>query len=294
MRSTFQPAHAGVSQGNRGVAAKYPDDDEAQIAYAITLNTSASPADKTYAQQTKGAAILEPISKRLPQHPGVTHYLIHLYDYPATAEKGLDAANRYAKIAPAAPHAQHMPSHIYTRVGYWKESDRVEHRLGESGEGGKIGRQLSTCPGLHGLCPPPARPGQAGARGHGRDDAGNDFNAIRPGPLCGGRVPARYAVERGDWDGAAIVGGEKQPVHYATRCRISPERSAPRAPASRTPPAPISPSSPSCATSCCEEGRLLVGDRRHPTTGRVRVGAIRGRQTRRGAQSHEGRRGRRG
>ena len=104
------------------VAAKYPDDDEAQIAYAITLNTSADLNDKTYAQQTKGAAILEPMSIRLPQHPGVTHYLIHLYDYPATAQKGLDAANRYAKIAPAAPHAQHMPSHIYTRVGYWKES----------------------------------------------------------------------------------------------------------------------------------------------------------------------------
>src|SRR4029453_7318713 len=104
------------------VAAKYQDDDEAQIAYAITLNASADLNDKTYAQQTKGAAILEPISKRLPQHPGVTHYLIHLYDYPSTAYKGLDAANRYAKIAPSAPHAQHMPSHIYTRVGYWKES----------------------------------------------------------------------------------------------------------------------------------------------------------------------------
>jgi Tfp pilus assembly protein PilF len=104
------------------LAAKYPTDDEAQIGYAITLNTSASSADKTYAQQAKGAAILEPMSKRLPQHPGVTHYLIHLYDYPETAQKGLDAANRYAKVAPAAPHAQHMPSHIYTRVGYWKES----------------------------------------------------------------------------------------------------------------------------------------------------------------------------
>ena len=108
-------------KATEALAAKYPKDDEAQIAYAITLNTSASSTDKTYAQQTKGAAILEPISKRLPQHPGVTHYLIHLYDYPETAQKGLDAANRYAKIAPAAPHAQHMPSHIYTRVGYWNE-----------------------------------------------------------------------------------------------------------------------------------------------------------------------------
>src|SRR5690349_3188050 len=104
------------------LAAKYPDDDEAQIYYAITLNVSASPGDKTYAQQLKGAAILEPIFKRQPHHPGIAHYLIHLYDYPPIAEKGLDAAQRYAGIAPAAPHAQHMPSHIFTRVGYWKES----------------------------------------------------------------------------------------------------------------------------------------------------------------------------
>ena len=104
------------------LAARYPDDDEAQILYAITLNVAASPSDKTYAYQLKGAAILEPIFKRQPRHPGVAHYLIHLYDYPVIAEKGLDAARRYAEIAPAAPHALHMPSHIFTRVGYWKES----------------------------------------------------------------------------------------------------------------------------------------------------------------------------
>src|SRR6185295_2254011 len=78
------------------VAARYPKDDEAQIAYAITLNVAASPTDKTYANQLKGAALLEPIFKRQPQHPGVAHYLIHLYDYPAIAEKGLDAAKRYS------------------------------------------------------------------------------------------------------------------------------------------------------------------------------------------------------
>src|SRR5437879_9135013 len=104
------------------LAQRYPNDDEAQIHYALSLNTSASPADKTYANQLKGAAILEPIARRQPQHPGVSHYLIHLYDYPPIAEKGLDAARRYAKIAPAAAHAQHMPSHIFTRVGYWTES----------------------------------------------------------------------------------------------------------------------------------------------------------------------------
>src|SRR6202521_2359945 len=104
------------------LAARYPDDDEAQIFYATALNVAASPTDKTYANQLKGAAILEPIFKRQPRHPGVAHYLIHLYDYPPIAAKGLTAALRYSKIAPHAPHAQHMPSHIFTRVGYWKES----------------------------------------------------------------------------------------------------------------------------------------------------------------------------
>src|SRR6266567_6444703 len=104
------------------LAQRYPTDDEAQIYYALALNTSASPTDKTYANQLKGAAILEPIAIREPQHPGVAHYLIHLYDYPPIAEKGLEAARRYAKVAPASAHAQHMPSHIFTRVGYWKES----------------------------------------------------------------------------------------------------------------------------------------------------------------------------
>ena len=110
------------SKAMEQLAQRYPNDDEAQIHYALSLNTSASAADKTYANQLKGAAILEPIFVRQPQHPGVAHYLIHLYDYPPIAEKGLNAARMYAKIAPDAAHAQHMPSHIFTRVGYWQES----------------------------------------------------------------------------------------------------------------------------------------------------------------------------
>src|SRR5215469_14126740 len=97
------------------LAAKYPNDDEAQIHYALALNVGASPSDKTYANQLKGAAILEKIWDRQPDHPGIAHYLIHLYDTPALAEKGLTAARRYAKVAPDAPHALHMPSHIFTR-----------------------------------------------------------------------------------------------------------------------------------------------------------------------------------
>jgi hypothetical protein len=110
------------------LAAKYPADDEAQIFYAITLNTSASPTDKSYAQQKKGAAILEPIWKRQPHHPGIAHYLIHLYDYPSLAAEGLEAARKYARIAPDAPHAQHMPSHIFTRVGDWQGSIDANRR----------------------------------------------------------------------------------------------------------------------------------------------------------------------
>jgi predicted Zn-dependent protease len=120
-RTHAQRIHAYLEAMEK-LAAKYPNDDEAQIAYAITLNTSASPTDKTYAQQKKGAAILEPIWRRQPQHPGIAHYLIHLYDYPALAKDGIPAALLYAKIAPASPHARHMPSHIFTRVGYWKQS----------------------------------------------------------------------------------------------------------------------------------------------------------------------------
>src|SRR5258708_38880130 len=100
------------------LGAKYPNDDEAQIHYALALNVGASPSDKTYANQLKGAAILEKIWHRQPDHPGIAHYLIHLYDTPALADKGLTAARRYPQVAPDAPRALHMPSHIFTRGGY--------------------------------------------------------------------------------------------------------------------------------------------------------------------------------
>ena len=104
------------------LAARYPQDREAAIFYALALNITLNPNDKTYANQLKAAAILEPVFKEQPNHPGVAHYLIHSYDFPPIADKGLGAARSYAKIAPSAPHAQHMPSHIFTRLGYWQES----------------------------------------------------------------------------------------------------------------------------------------------------------------------------
>jgi tetratricopeptide (TPR) repeat protein len=104
------------------LAARYPQDREAAIFYALALNITLNPNDKTYANQLKAAAILDPVFKQQPDHPGVAHYLIHSYDFPPIADKGLEAARRYATIAPSAPHAQHMPSHIFTRLGYWQES----------------------------------------------------------------------------------------------------------------------------------------------------------------------------
>jgi hypothetical protein len=101
---------------------RYPDDFEAWAYYALTLQASAPKTDKTYSNQVKSAAILEKLYKQNPQHPGVSHYLIHAYDYPPLADKGIEAARRYAGIARAAPHARHMPSHIYSMVGLWEES----------------------------------------------------------------------------------------------------------------------------------------------------------------------------
>lgn len=197
------------------VAQRYPNDDEAQIHYALALNTSASPADKTYANQLKGAAILEPIFARQPHHPGVAHYLIHLYDYPPIAEKGLNAARAYAKIAPGAAHAQHMPSHIFTRVGYWKESidsNKVAQRvakeasdfhdqlhamdyqvyaylqLGQDAEAKAVLDQMTTVTGF--------------------------TETFLVGPYALAVSPARYALERGDWKSAAELNVRPSPLPH--------------------------------------------------------------------------------
>ena len=197
------------------LAARYPNDDEAQIFYGITLNVAASPNDKTYANQLKGAAILEPIFKRQPRHPGVAHYLIHLYDAPALAAKGLDAARLYARIAPGAAHAQHMPSHIFTRVGYWKES------IDSNKEAQRVAKQSNDFHDqLHAMdyqVYAYLQLGQDKAAKAVLDDmttVAGFTETFLVGPYALAISPARYALERHDWKAAGELSVRPSPLAH--------------------------------------------------------------------------------
>ncbi|HYC63184.1 MAG TPA: hypothetical protein VEC14_00520 [Reyranellaceae bacterium] len=197
------------------LATKYPNDDEAQIFYGLVLNTSASPADKTYAQQLKGAALLEKIWERQPDHPGIAHYLIHLYDVPALAEKGLVAARRYAKVAPDSPHALHMPSHIFTRVGYWQDS--IDSNLASARVAKQDSEYTDQLHAMDYLVYAYLQLGQDAKARAVIDEmlAVQGFNdAAMPGPFGIAASPARYAVERNDWkEAAALEVRETQQLH---------------------------------------------------------------------------------
>ncbi len=121
-----------LEKAMEGVALRHPQDVEAQILYALVLDATALSTDKSFANQLKAAGILEPLFGKYPDHPGVPHYLIHTYDYAELAHKGLPAARVYAGIAPSVPHALHMPSHIFSRVGLWEdmvEGNRASYRV---------------------------------------------------------------------------------------------------------------------------------------------------------------------
>src|SRR5437667_624283 len=198
-----------------GVAQAYPDDDEAQILYAIELNVAAPPSDKTYAMQLKGAGILEPIFQRQPHHPGVAHYLIHRYDTPALAEKGLDAAKRYSQIAPAAPHAQHMPSHIFTRVGYWKESIGSNTESARAAKASNEGHdQLHAMDYLVYAYLQTGQDAKAQAVIDEMRGVSGFTETFIPGPYALAVSPARYAIERGDWNAAAQLAVRPSPLPH--------------------------------------------------------------------------------
>jgi hypothetical protein len=206
------------------LSAKYPDDVEARIFYALALGQSALPSDKTYANQLKAADILEREFTKQPDHPGLAHYIIHSFDVPPLAPRALDAARRYSKIAPDSPHALHMPSHTFTRVGLWQES--IDTNLASAAAARK---DHATSEELHALdyqayaylqCArdadakktldriPTLFP-QIAAPGAG--------NAAPPaaGYFAAAAIPARYALERNDWDAAAALEVRESPVAWA-------------------------------------------------------------------------------
>ena len=206
------------------LSARYPSDSEASIFYALALAFSADPADKTYASQLKAAAILEKLEASQPDHPGLAHYIIHTYDVPPLAPRALDAARRYSKIAPAAPHALHMPSHTFTRIGDWQSS--IDANLASTAAARRDG---STAEELHAndyLMYAYLQTGQD-RRAHelldalpeiaSRFDPTKADSAAPPaaGYFAIAALPARYALERRSWKEAAGLDVHQSPFPFA-------------------------------------------------------------------------------
>jgi hypothetical protein len=206
------------------LATRYPEDHEAQIFYALALAASEDPADKTYADRLKAGAILERVFAEEPNHPGAAHYIIHTYDVPALADRALVAARRYSEIAPDAPHALHMPSHTFTRTGYWQES--IDSNIAAAAAARREGQ---TSEELH------ASDYEIYAYLQtGQDQAAKSLANSLPeiasrfdprvvisgaGPPSAGyfalaAIPARYALERQDWKQAAQLTLRETPFPY--------------------------------------------------------------------------------
>lgn len=195
------------------LVAKYPTDDEAKILYALVLNATALASDKTFANQLKAGAMLEPLLKKYPNHPGVAHYLIHTYDYAELAQRGLPAARVYARIAPAAPHALHMPSHIFSRVGVWPEvvkSNRASYLAAQS-ELQKTTLGIGNYDALHAMDYMVFAHLQQ-AQDTKAKQLLDEVVAIRTvnvenvvAAYALAAIPARFALERGDWRQAAAL-----------------------------------------------------------------------------------------
>ena len=197
-------------KATEAVAAQNPDDIEARIFWALAITQTALPTDKSYAQNLRSAEILEPLYKKMPNHPGLAHYIIHTYDLPALADKALPAARAYAEIAPAVPHALHMPSHTFTRVGLWKESVATNIKsAAEAEKTGGVGEALHALDYQTYAYLQMAQDAQAKAA---LDHAMTAGAASGSGPGGGGAnsfalaaIPARYAMERLQWADAMAL-----------------------------------------------------------------------------------------
>ncbi|MEM7541780.1 MAG: hypothetical protein AAF384_09345 [Pseudomonadota bacterium] len=190
------------------LAAAYPDDPEATIFYAISLNGTADLLDKSYKNLLKAAELLEPAFEKWPNHPGIAHYLIHSYDVPALVERALDAARKYASIAPAAPHALHMPSHTFTRLGFWRDSIETNIRSEKAAlEAGSPGEALHALDYMTYALLQTAQDSKAVAA---QTRAAETLKLLDPldryaatGAYAAAAIPARVALERKDWETAS-------------------------------------------------------------------------------------------
>ena len=197
----YETRAAAYEKAMERLHARYPNDAEAAVLYAFWLQVTADRNDQTYAKQLRSAAILEKVFAAQPDHPGAAHFLIHAYDFPAIAHRGVNAAKRYASIAPAAPHALHMPSHIFSRIGLWQESIDSNIRAREVS---KLHRDV-----FHALDYIVYAALQLGRDSDAKQWL--DFVAgvqkpneeARQIAYAGAAIPARYALERGDWAAAA-------------------------------------------------------------------------------------------
>jgi hypothetical protein len=187
---------------------KYPDDLEAAAFYALAIDQNALPTDKTFANQLKAAAILERLFTIEPDHPGVTHYLIHSYDAPPLAARGLPYARRYADLAPDAPHALHMPAHTFTRVGLWQESNRYQYSIARRrAQAGRSGEALHAMDYMvYAYCRRRRTPPPSGSSTNWRRSSPSSRRrpmAQRwPAVFPAMAIPARYALERSRWSAA--------------------------------------------------------------------------------------------
>ncbi len=192
---------------------QYPEDREAAVFYALALLGTAAPADKTYSNQKKAGEILNRILPQQPDHPGVAHYLIHSFDYPALAALALPAARSYSKIAESSPHALHMPSHIFVRLGLWDDSIRAN----EDSAAAALAHVRKTDPGASAFDELHALDYLVYAfLQQGRDTQAQEIltralavkrvdNPNFAAAYALAAVPARYAVERGRWADAAAL-----------------------------------------------------------------------------------------
>jgi hypothetical protein len=195
----------------QAVSAANPQDTEVKIFYALSVAQSATPTDKTYAKQLQAAEILGPLFKQMPKHPGLAHYIIHAYDAPALADRALPAARSYASLAPAIPHALHMPSHTFTRVGAWKESIETNKRSAEAaartnGPGEELhALDYETYAYLQIAQDKAAKAVVDHAAAVTGGGEGAAAGAAGAGAFAVAAIPARYALERGAWAEAAAL-----------------------------------------------------------------------------------------